>query len=139
MYCYIDGIMSGVIQYAADDYFSQTNPVYTSVGSSLATLDLYCIRVYENDLTSEQMKDNWIADTQDGALLVERYRRNNIYDAYGSIVLSQLPRDLTYMIIECPELPQYKGDKKTVSGRYVDPSNPNRSFTRSQSVCTPRN
>ena len=75
------------------------------------------------------MKDNWIADTQDGALLVERYQRNNIYDAYGSIVLSQLPRDLPYMIIECPELPQYKGDKKTVSGRYVDPSNPNRSFT----------
>ena len=129
MYCYIDGIMSGVIQYAADDDFSQTNPVYISVGSSMATLDLYCIRVYENDLTSEQMKDNWIADTQDGALLVERYQRNNIYDAYGSIILSQLPRDLPYMIIECPELPQYKGDKKTVSGRYVDPSNSSRSFT----------
>lgn len=129
MYCYIDGIMSGVIQYAADDDFSQTNPVYVSVGSSLATIDLYCIRVYENDLTSEQMKDNWIADTQDGALLVERYQRNNIYDAYGSIVLSQLPRDLPYMIIECPELPQYKGDKKTVSGRYVDPSGDTRSFT----------
>lgn len=129
MYCYIDGIVSGCIQYAADDDFSQTSPVYVTVGSNLATLDLYCIRVYENDLTSEQMKDNWIADTQDGALLVERYQRNNIYDAYGSIVLSQLPRDLPYMIIECPELPQYKGDKKTVSGRYVDPSNLNRCFT----------
>lgn len=129
MYCYIDGIMSGVIQYAADDDFAQTTPVNITVGSSLATIDLYTIRVYTNDLTSEQMKDNWIADTQDGALLVERYQRNNIYDAYGSIVLSQLPRDLPYMIIECSELPQYKGDKKTVSGRYIDPSNPYRSFT----------
>ena len=128
MYCYIDGIMSGVIQYAADDDFAQTNPVNITVDSGLATLDLYCIRVYENDLTSEQMKDNWIADTQDGALLVERYQRNNIYDAYGSIVLDRLPGDLPYMIIECPELPQYKGDKKTVSGRYVEPNSPNRSF-----------
>ena len=33
------------------------------------------------------------------------------------------------MIIECAELPQYKGDKKTVSGRYVDPQNANKSFT----------
>ena len=129
MYCYIDGIMSGVIQYAADDDFAQTAPVDITVGSSLATVDLYTIRVYTNDLTSEQMKDNWIADTQDGALLVERYQRNNIYDAYGTIVLSQLPQDLPYMIIECPELPQYKGDKKTVSGRYVDPSDPDRSFS----------
>ena len=129
MYSYVDGIVSGCIQYAADDDFSQTSPVYISVGSGLATLDLYCVRVYENDLTSKQIKDNWIADTQDGALLVERYQRNNIYDAYGSIVLSQLPRDLPYMIIECPELPQYKGDKKTVTGRYVDPSDTSRSFT----------
>lgn len=129
MYSYVDGIVSGCIQYAADDDFSQTSPVYISVGSGLATLDLYCDRVYENDLTSEQIKDNWIADTQDGALLVERYQRNNIYDAYGSIVLSQIPRDLPYMIIECPELPQYKGDKKKVTGRYVDPSDASRSFT----------
>ena len=129
MYSYVDGIISGCIQYAADDDFAQTSPVNVTLGSSLATLDLYCIRVYNNDLTSEQVKDNWIADTQDGALLVERYQRNNIYDAYGSIVLSQLPRELPYMIIECPELPQYKGDKKTVSGRYVDPANANRSFS----------
>ena len=129
MYCYIDGILSGVIQYAADDDFSQTNPVDITVGSNLATIDLYRIRVYEQDLTAEQMKDNWIADTQNGALMIERFQRNNIYDAYGSIVLSQLPNDLPYMIIECPELPQYKGDKKTVSGRYVNPADTSKSFT----------
>ena len=33
------------------------------------------------------------------------------------------------MIIECAELPQYKGDKRTVSGSYTDPLNPQKSFT----------
>lgn len=129
LYCYIDGIMSGCIQYATDDDFSQTTPVDITVGSNLATVDLYCIRVYENDLTSEQIKDNWIADTQDGALMIERYVRNDVYDEYGSITTAKLPNDLPYMVLECPQLPQYKGDKKTVSGRYVDPEDSSKSFT----------
>ena len=33
------------------------------------------------------------------------------------------------MILEAEELPQYKGDKKTVSGSYTDPLNPAKSFT----------
>ena len=33
------------------------------------------------------------------------------------------------MVIDVEELPQYKGDKKTCSGSFVDPSNPSKSFT----------
>lgn len=40
-----------------------------------------------------------------------------------------MPNDLPYFIIECAELPQYKGDKKTCSGSYTDPLNPSKSFT----------
>jgi len=100
-----------------------------SVGNSGCTIDLYCIRVYDNDLTSRQMLDNWIADTQDGVAMLERYARNNVYDEYGNIVISRLPSNLPYMVLECPELPQYKGDKKTISGSYTDPLNANRCFT----------
>ena len=60
--------------------------------------------------------------------MLSRYQRNSVYDEYGNIVIAQLPGDLPYMILECAELPQYKGDKKTVSGYYVDPVNPARSF-----------
>ena len=42
---------------------------------------------------------------------------------------SQLPGDLPYLILECDELPQYKGDKKTVSGSFTDPIHTERSFT----------
>ena len=126
---YINGIASGVVQYPADDDFSQVSPVNISVGSNDCTIDLYCIRVYDNDLTRHQILNNWIADTQSGALMLDRYTHNNVYDAYGNVVIASLPSDLPYLIIECPELPQYKGDKKTCSGSYVNVLYPSKSFT----------
>ncbi len=129
IYCYINGTMSGVVQYPDGDDFSQVTPANISIGSNQCTMDLYCIRVYDNDLSSQQMEENWIADTQDGALMLQRYNHNNVRDEYGNVVIAKLPNDLPYMIIECPELPQYKGDKKTVSGSYTDPLNPSKSFT----------
>lgn len=129
IYCYINGVMSGTVQYPQDDDFAQTAPVDISVGSNDCTIDLYCIRVYDNDLTRYQLLNNWIADTQDVDVMLERYQHNNVFDAYGSIVISQLPKDLPYLVLEGAELPQYKGDKKTVSGYYVDPLHPSKDFT----------
>lgn len=126
---YIDGIPSGVVQYPVDDDFSQVTPVNISIGSSDCTMDIYCIRIYDNNLTRNQVLDNWIADTQDGALMLERYTRNAVYDAYGKIEIASLPADLPYFILSCPELPQYKGDKKIIEGSYVNRMLPSKSFT----------
>ena len=129
VYCYINGIMSGAIQYPVNDDFAQTEPVGISIGSNECTIDLYNIRVYDNDLTRTQVLDNWIADTQDVEDMLSRYQRNQVYDAYGNIVKEQLPHDLPYLILEAAELPQYKGDKKIVAGSYTDPVHPEKSFT----------
>ena len=131
MTVYINGIMSGVIQYDANDDFSQANPVNISVGSSDCTIDLYNIRVYDNDLTRFQVVDNWIADTQIASMKNERWRHNNVFDDYGQIVISKLPPDLPYMIINAAELPQYKLDDYFIvaSGEYVDPSDSSKNFT----------
>jgi len=129
LFIYINGICSGVIQYPDDDDFAQTNPVNITVGSNDCTIDLYNIRVYDNNLTKEQVLNNWIADTQVGSLMLDRYTHNNVYDAYGNIVISKLPSDLPYLIIECDELPQYKGDKKTCNINFVHPLYPSRNFT----------
>lgn len=129
---YINGIMSGVIQYPTDDDFAQVEPVGISIGSNDCTTDIYCIRVYSNNLTRYQILDNWIADTQDAEQMVERYSRNNVFDDYGNIVASKIPTTLPYMVLNVSkytDLPQSKGDKKTVSGSYIDPLNPSRSFT----------
>ena len=126
---YINGILSGAAQYPADDDFSQSSPVGISIGSNACTTDVYCIRVYDNDLTRHQILDNWIADTQVGLTKKERYDRNKVFDDYGQIIIDQLPTDLPYLILTAAELPQYKGDKKTLSGSYTDPVTPENSFT----------
>lgn len=125
---YVNGIMSGCIQYPDDDDFSQTSPVNISIGSNDCTMDIYSIRVYDNNLTRYQILDNWIADIPDLDDKIAAYTHNDIYDAYGAIVIDKLPKDLPYLVLEASELPQFKGDKKTCSGYYVDPVNPSKSF-----------
>ena len=126
---YVNGIMSQVVQYPDNDDFSQQVPVNITIGNGYCATDIYCIRVYDNDLTKFQVLNNWIADTQDVTLMLSRYQHNNVYDEYGNITIENLPSDLPYMVIEAEELPQYKGDKKTVSGYYVDPQNAAKSFS----------
>ena len=126
---YINGILSGAVQYPTDDDFSQLNPVGISIGSPDATVDMYCIRVYDNDLTRYQVLDNWIADTPTLTEKAERFQRNDIYDDYGKIVISKLPEDLPYMVLTAPVLPQYKGNKVTVRGSYTDLVNTAKSYT----------
>ena len=127
--CYINGIMSGVVQYPDDDDFTQLNPVGISIGSDKCTVDLYNIRAYDNSLTRHQILDNWIADTQNIEDRLDRYDRNQIYDDYGQVVIANLPNDLPYMVLQATDLPQFKGDKKTLNGYFTDPVHPERSFT----------
>ena len=127
--CYINGIMSGAVQYPEDDDFSQATPVGITIGSNDCTTDIYNIRVYDNSLTRYQILDNWIADTQITNEKLARYSRNDVYDTYGQVVISKLPTDLPYMVIRATELPQFKGDKKTCSGYFTDPTNSKRSYS----------
>ena len=125
---YINGIMSRAIQYASGERFSQLNPVDITIGSNDCGIDIYGIRIYDQDLSARGVLENWIADTQNGVLMQNRFNRNNVYSAFGDITTATLPLSLPYMIIECPQLPQYKGDKKICSGRFVDASNESKSF-----------
>lgn len=127
--CYINGKISRLSLYPDDDDFSQVLPVDITLGSNDCITDIYNIRVYDNDLTRYQMLDNWIADTQNGYEKKERYDRNNIYNDYGSVTIDTLKKDTPYMVIICPVLPSYKGDKKTCSGYFVDPNHPERNFS----------
>ena len=127
---YINGIDSRAIQYASGERFSQLNPVGISIGSDECGIDIYNIRVYDQCLTSRQIVTNWIADTQIGSLMQERYNRNNIFSETDEITVNTLPSNLPYMIIEAVELPQYKDDEKeNISGRFVDPVDSSKSFT----------
>lgn len=129
VYLYLNGIMSGVVQYDTNDDFTQLEPVGISIGSNLCTTDIYCLRVYENNLTRIQVLNNWIADTQNGTEKLARYERNNIYDAYGVVDIDKLPSYLPVMIWEIPILPTYKGDKRNATSiTFDDQVKPEQSF-----------
>ena len=127
---YINGLMSRAVQYSAGEDFDQGTPVPITIGSNDCGVDIYNIRVYDEELTMEQIKNNWIADTQNGNLKFQRYSHNDIYDTETKkITPDSLPLDLPYMVVQANELPQFKGDKKSdITGYYVDKTDPSKSF-----------
>ena len=126
---YINGVASRAIQYAAGERFDQLEPVNITIGSNDCGIDIYNIRVYDQCLSDRQVLNNWIADTQIGSLMMERYVRNNIYSDNGEITVATLNSNIAYMIINTIEMPQFKGDKKIVTGGFTDPVDGTKSFT----------
>lgn len=130
VYIYINGIMCGVLQYPVNDDFSQATPVGLTIGAESCGIDLYRIRIYTKGLTRSEQLDNFIYDRPTLALREDAYSRNDVLNADEEVDVTKLPATLPYMVISCPELPQYKGDKKTgVTVTYVDPADPSKSFT----------
>lgn len=129
IWMYINGIASGAMQYPIDDNFRQLEPNIIEIGSNDAVLDIYNIRVYENSLSSKQIVNNWIADTQSAITKAARYTRNDNYNDKNELVINKLPSDLPYIIWDINPLPQFKGDKRMGNARYVDPTDSSRNFT----------
>lgn len=127
--CYVNGVLSAAAQYPEDDDFSQAEPVGISIGSNECTVDLYTVRAYDNSLTRYQILDNWIADTRNIQRKIDRYKRNQVYNAYGQIVIDKLPTDLPYQVLQGEALPQFKGDKKVIDDYFKDLLDPERSYS----------
>lgn len=128
IYVYVDGIMCGCLQYAPDDNFQQNPATGIVIGAETSGIDIYRVLLYTKGLTKNEIVDNYIAGR---ALLSERLAanaRNDILNDAEEIVISKLPATLPYMIIACPELPQFKDDKKTCTITYVNPADVSKSF-----------
>lgn len=109
---YVNGIKSGTMQYPEADNFMQSVPVDIVIGCTDATVDIYNIRSYNNNLNRYQLLDNYIADMNDVEMKRELYLRNKIYDDYGSVSFQKVNTMIDCLVFE-GALPQYKGDKKT--------------------------
>ena len=130
VYIYINGIMSGVVQYPENDNFAQADPVEIFIGSESCGLDLYSLRMYNKGLTRHEQLNNFICDRPTLAERIEENEKNNVLDDNDQVSIASLPMHIPYMIIECEQLPTYKGDKKKdKSVTYVEPLHPERSFT----------
>lgn len=130
IYTYINGVMCDVVQYPESDNFGQSSPVGLTIGADACGLDLYVLRFYNKGLTRHEQLNNFICDRATLADREEANKRNDILDENGNITIATLPMTIPYMILECEELPQYKGDKKkNKSVTFVDPMHPERNFT----------
>lgn len=134
VHTFVNGVDSGVLQYAPDDSFTQAQPEGLTLGSEGCMVDVHAIRVYRAALSRHAVLDHFVASAQDPVEMAARYRRNLVYDEYGRIVPGSVPAQLSYLIVESETLPQYKGDKRTCSGSYVDRENNAASFTFSDAV-----
>lgn len=132
IYMYLDGVMCGIVKYpdGTGEDFQQEEPVDIVIGNDEVTVDLYAIRVYDNDLTRKQVLNNFIADTQQSTLRKQRFERNDVYDAKGNITIDKLSKDLPYMIVTTPVMPKSKDSSETkyVDIVYIDPVHPEKSF-----------
>jgi len=130
VYVYINGIMCGVTQYTDNDNFAQSNPVGITIGAESCGLDLYVLRIYNKGLTRHEQLNNFICDRPTLEERRELDEANDVLDDNKNVAISSLPMNIPYIILECEELPQFKGDKKkNKSVTFVDQMNPERSFT----------
>ena len=70
-------------QYAEDENFRHTENVGITFGCADADVYLYLFRAYGRDLTTAEMRANFITDGADGNEINERNTRNAIYDSNG--------------------------------------------------------
>ena len=140
IYCYINGILSNIKRY--DQALNQSLNSFIRIGSLECTTDIYAIRLYNVALNSREVVQNWIYGLSNSTEKINAYERNRYGDSVISPeIFATYSKKTPYMIIrasgplESPEaMPQAKGSDfaTTVELRYVDPVNPENSFTSSE-------
>ena len=122
---YINGVLSGIDVYEGSDDFQQTTPVNIKAGSTECDLTLYKIRCYSNSLTASNVLDNYIADNDNYDLKTKLYRRNQIYDAYGTVLYNKVKNIMPVLLITAPILPSAKDEvQKLTSLKLENINNP---------------
>lgn len=85
MLMWLGGVPAKPSEYASNDNFTQPTPVPITIGSNDCDVKIYRIKAYDNDLTDREILDNFIADATTSDEMIDRYIRNDIYDASGNI------------------------------------------------------
>ena len=115
---WVDGVPVGIKDYKlGSEYFSQTNEKKIVIGSDLADVCVYLVKVYERKLTENEHLDAFILDAPNSNEMMNRYRRNDILDNSGEISYEKLvqknPKCHAY-VYKIPKMTTSKDDK--VSG-----------------------
>ena len=124
---FINGECCGLAQYPDSDEFKQANPVGITINNLEGSIDIYSIRIYNQDLNDRQMLNNYMSDLSFNDKIAA-YTRNNILDDYGQVAYSKV-KPLIPILIITGNLPTAKGDKKIVKALYENPFDSSKNFS----------
>ena len=127
---YVNGILSSCQRYANTDNFTQSEPVYITLGSPLCGLDIYNIRIYTTALSTAQMLENSIADMSEPLTKFDLFADNDIYDENTGLVSYEKVKQKLPVITFTGDMPKFKGDKKknSVRMKFEHPDHPELNF-----------
>jgi len=86
----LKGIPARFFAYTPGDNWVQAAPENVKIGSDNADIWLYRLKMYGNSLTRYEIMDNFVADCTDAEEMVNRFKRNDIFAANGSVSLTKL-------------------------------------------------
>ena len=109
---YEDGTPGRPMSYTSDYSFTQENPVYITIGSDDCDVLIYRMKAYNTSLTSTAILTNFIADARNATEMINRYRRNQIYDENQALTPEHLAEACPDMRIIMLESPIFTNDKK---------------------------
>ena len=76
---YEDGVPCKAYVYSGGDRFYQYTPQPIVIGSDYCDVRIYRLKIYSLSLSTESIMRNFIADSRDSSIMMDRYNRNSIY------------------------------------------------------------
>lgn len=141
-FIYINGIVSGSIDFSATDNFISSRNIIFS-GSADASVMLRSIRVYSKALSHDEVLNNYMLYRKSVDEMMEVYDRNNIYEEGSErFSMDKLANQLPVMIItgDIPSLEATTDKNKSivVDVEYINYQNPEYSFTMKNAHMQPQ-
>ena len=110
---YEDGTPCRPMSYTSDYSFTQETPVPIMIGSDDCDVAIYRMKAYNTSLTSKAILSNFIADARTATEMIDRYKRNQIYDENNLLTpehLAEACPDMRIIMIEAPHFTNNKKD-----------------------------
>lgn len=109
---YEDGTPCRPMTYTSDYSFTQETPVPITIGSPDCDVLIYRMKAYNTSLTSKAILSNFIADARTATEMIDRYKRNQIYDENNLLTPESAAEACPNMRIIKIEAPHFTNDKK---------------------------